>query len=549
MSSRPNTKRAGNIFIYGIILIIIIAILTANGEESENQIEARIANRVKEAKASITNKDFNIISSSENKDLDEILKNYAKKENIPINIEYAGTLEIMEKLNSGEKYDAVWAANSIWLYMLDSSTVSTSNSKSISMNPVVFGITKSKAESLGFIGRDIYTQDIVDAIERGDLKFSMSNPTQTNTGASAYLGILSTLAGNPEVLKESDLENEELKHNLVAMFSGLERSSGDEDFLEEVFLKGNYEAVVTYESSIIAMNEKLEAEGKEPLYVLYPVDGVSISDSPFAYINNKNDTKKEQFDKIQSYLLSDEGQEKLAKKGRRTWFGGINENADKKVFNPAWGIDTTKYIVPVKYPSTAVIKRALGLYQTEFRKPVFAIFCLDFSGSMAGEGHRELSKAINYILTEEEASRDLLQFTDKDEIVVIPFAGSVKGKYVTLNGRDTQDIKDKIEQLSPNGGTNIYDTCTEALLTAKNVDLNEYNVSIILMTDGMSNAGNENNFRSTYSSIGRNVPIYSIMFGDAYEDELEDIAEFTNGKVFNGKTDLLKAFKQVRGYN
>ena len=50
----------------------------------------------------------------------------------------------MERLNSGEKYDAVWASNSMWLYMLDG--VSTSNSKIISMNPVVFGIKKSKAE-------------------------------------------------------------------------------------------------------------------------------------------------------------------------------------------------------------------------------------------------------------------------------------------------------------------------------------------------------------------------------------------------------------------
>ena len=549
MSNRPNTKRAGNIFIYGVILIIILAIITANEESSENKIEARIANKVKQATTALSNKEFNIISSSENRDLDEVLKDYAQKENIPINIEYAGTLEIMEKLNSGEEYDAVWAANSIWLYMLDSSKVSTSNSKSISMNPVVFGITKSKAQSLGFIGREIYTQDIVDAIKRGDLKFSMSNPTQTNTGATAYLGILSTLAGNPEVLKESDIESEALKEDLVAMFSGLERSSGDEDFLEEMFLKGNYEAVVTYESSIIAMNTKLEAEGKEPLYVLYPVDGVSISDSPFAYINHKNDTKKEQFDKIQSYLLSDEGQRKLAEKGRRTWFGGINENVNKNIFNPNWGIDTTRYIVPTKFPSTAVIKKALGLYQTEFRKPVYTVFCLDFSGSMAGTGHRELTEAINYILTEEEASRDLLQFTDKDKILILPFSSNVMGRYSTDNGTETEDLKNKIEKLSPYGGTNIYDTCTEAIVLTQDVDLNKYNVSIILMTDGMSNQGSQSAFVATYDAIGRNIPIYSIMFGDAYEDELEEIANYTNGKVFNGKTDLLRAFKLVRGYN
>ena len=69
---------------------------------------------------------------------------YAKKNNIDVSIDYAGTIEIMSKLNNGEKYDAVWCSNSIWLYMLDSK-IKTTNSKSTSINPVVFGIKKSKA--------------------------------------------------------------------------------------------------------------------------------------------------------------------------------------------------------------------------------------------------------------------------------------------------------------------------------------------------------------------------------------------------------------------
>lgn len=61
---------------------------------------------------------------------------------------------------------------------------------------------KSKAKELGFTDKTIKTKDIVNAISSGKLKFSMSNPTSTNSGASAYLGFLYTLAGNPEVLKK-----------------------------------------------------------------------------------------------------------------------------------------------------------------------------------------------------------------------------------------------------------------------------------------------------------------------------------------------------------
>ena len=109
-----------------------------------------------------------IISSSENEDLEEIIKNYAKTKGYDVDIEYAGTLDIMSKLNNGEEYDAVWLSNSIWMYMLDKN-VSTSNSKCTSINPVVFGITKSKAQELGFIENTVYTKDIVCRIQQAQI--------------------------------------------------------------------------------------------------------------------------------------------------------------------------------------------------------------------------------------------------------------------------------------------------------------------------------------------------------------------------------------------
>ena len=541
-NNRPNEKKA---VIFSFIAIIIvcfcISYLLNNADNISNVVK-------KDIFTYNNNKEFKIISSSENKDLENIINNFSNSKDIDVSIEYAGTLDIMEKLNSGEKYDAVWASNSIWLYMLDSS-VKVSNSKSTSINPVVFAIKKSKAESLGFIGKEIYTKDIVNSIKNGNLKFSMSNPTQTNTGATAYLGLLSTLAGNPEVLKEDNLTDAELKEELISLFNGLERSSGSEDFLEEMFLNGSYEAVVTYESSIININKQLEAQGKETLYVLYPVDGVSISDSPLAFINNKDEEKEKFFNELQTYILSNEGQAKLAEKGRRTWYGGITNKADEAVFNPNWGIDTTKYIVPVKFPSTAVIQKALGLYQTELRKPIHTVFCLDYSGSMYGSGYIQLKNAMNYILTESEASKDLLQFSEKDKITVIPFSTNIIDVWDTDNGLETQELINNIFELAPTGSTNIYDTCIEGINILSKEDTEKYNVSIILMTDGMSNIGNINNLRRIYDNLNLDIPIYSIMFGDAYEDELQNIADLTNAKIFDGKTDLLKAFKEVRGYN
>ena len=526
-----------------IVIIIAILIIAGIGIAAQEEIEDGINSFI-----SNDSSEFKIISSTENKDLENIIKKYARENNIDLSIEYAGTIDIMDRLNSGEKFDAVWTSNSIWLYMLNNSS-KVKNSKSTSINPVVFGIKKSKANELGFIGKDIYTKDILSAIKSKKLKFSMSSATQTNTGATAYLGFVSTLAGNPEILKEEDLKNSSLKEKLKELFTGVTRSSGSDEFLEEMFLNGDYEAVVTYETSIININKKLEEQGKEPLYIIYAKDGVSISDSPFAYIDNSNDTKLEQFTKLQSYILSNEGQQELVKTGRRVWYGGINNNADKAVFNPNWGIDTSKYLVPVKYPSTSVIKTALGIYQTELRKPIHAVFCLDYSGSMYGDGNEQLVKAMEFILDEKQAAKNLLQFSEKDKISVVPFSGEILAKWHTDNGTDTSKLISAIKKLDPTGQTNIYLASQTALNILKNEDTNKYNTSIILMTDGVSNSGSLQQLQTSYYSIKKDIPIYSIMFGDASSYQLDGIARLTNAKVFDGRTNLLEAFKQVRGYN
>lgn len=148
-------KNVGKWFLI-IALVLICILIPINKAKSK---------KLNNAPNKTSTKTFNLISSSENKDLEQILQSFARANNIRLNIDYAGTIDIMEKLNNQEYYDAVWTSNSIWLYMLDSSKVSVKNSKSTSINPVVFGIKKSKAKDLGFIDKDVYTKDILNAIK------------------------------------------------------------------------------------------------------------------------------------------------------------------------------------------------------------------------------------------------------------------------------------------------------------------------------------------------------------------------------------------------
>lgn len=491
---------------------------------------------------------LNILSSYENSSMENEITNYAYKMGKTVNFIYKGDLEIVDELNNNSsKYDAVWISNSMWLYLLDN-TYLTSDSKSISISPVVFGIKKNKAKELNLINTDVTNNTILDLIKNKKIKYVMSSVTQTNTGATAYLGFLSSLAGNPEVLTEEMINDEKLEENLISLFSGVERVSGDEDYLKDMFLNSNdYEAVIASESSLIEINKKLVADKKEPLYLIYPSDGVAINDSTFAFINNDS-TKEEMFLDIQSYLLSDEGKKELTNSGLRTWYGGVNDKSDKNIFNSDWGIDTTKYLNVTKFPSKKVISAALNLYVEKLRKPTHVVFCLDYSGSMSGEGEEELNAAMNYILDYEKASADRLQFSKNDKITVITFSSSVRDVWSTDSGYETQELINNINNMYSSGSTALYDAVMKGLIILDK-ESDDYTKTIIAMTDGMINEGSYSSLERKYRSLKSNVPIYSITFGSASEYQLEEIAELSNAKVFDGKTDLLKAFKKVRGYN
>ena len=490
-----------------------------------------------------------ILSSYENKAVENEVSEYARSIGKSVHFDYMGDLDIVEELNYNSKnYDAVWISNSMWLYMLNNPYLA-SDSKSISISPVVFGIKKSKAKELGLIENNVTNDTILNLIKEKKIKYVMSSVTQTNTGATAYLGFLSSLAGNPEVLTEDMLNNEELQNNLTSLFSGVERVSGDDDFLQKMFLNNDdYEAVIAAESSLIDINKELVKNKKEPLYLIYPTDGVAVNDSTFGFINNVS-SKEELFLDIQGYLLSKDGQKMLGNNGVRTWYGGTNAKANKKLFNPDWGIDTTRYLNVTRFPSKNVITSAINLYIEKFRKPTHVVFCLDYSGSMYGSGEEELKKAMNYILNNSEASKDKLQFTKNDKITVIPFNSKVQGIWTSSNGVDTEKLLSNINSTASNGATALYDAIIEGLKVLDSEEDNNYTKTIIAMTDGAVNVGSYSSLEKKYKKINKDIPIYSITFGDAREYQLEEIAKLSNAKVFDGKTDLLKAFKEVRGYN
>lgn len=490
-----------------------------------------------------------ILSGSENEELETVIDECSQATGVEIEMDYKGSVDIMRELESGaEEYDAVWPASSIWLSMGDVDHL-VKHSQSISMTPVVFGIRESLAEELGFKEKDVSVKDILAAIQDGKMSFCMTSATQSNSGASAYIGFLYALLGKQEGMTVGDLKGEQLRADITGLLGGVERSSGSSDWLKDLFLKEDYDAMVNYECLIIDANRQLESEGKEPLYIVYPYDGLSIADSPLGYVDHGDSQKEEAFQAVQQYLLSEEAQSQIEATGRRISANGVSDE-NRDVFKEEWGIDTERILSPIQMPDSDVLMEALNLYQTSFKKPSLNIYCLDFSGSMEGTGETQLKDAMSQILLQENASKNFLQANAGEVNEVIFFDNTILDIERAADDSDEAlaQLYQKVADFQIAGGTDIYNAAAQALAEASSYDLEKYTPAIILMTDGVSDY-NYRTFQNAWDTLGIDVPVFSITFGAADPTQLEELAEATGGRVFDGTQDLTEAFRSVKGYN
>ncbi len=536
--------------------VVMLAGLTACTGETAND-DASSAN---EATYGSGGQTIKIASGSENKEAADVIKSAAEKAGVTVKMDWMGSLDVMSVLkNGGDGYDAVWPASSMWITMGDSKHV-VKNEKSTSTTPVVFGVKKSKAVELGWADasgktKPVSTADVAQAVRDKKLSFAMTSATQSNSGASAYFAFLSAFSGHSPITA-ADLADSNVKTQVKTLLSGVDRSSGSSDWLKDMITKDpdSHDAMVNYESLVVQADKQLTADGHEPLLAVYPSDGIAVSDSPLGYIDRGQGSEEEQaFRKFQEAITSDESKLGFEKIGRRAGLGGrvsdLSDSTVKSSFNPDWGVVTDASVMKtVQFPDSDVITAALTAYQSELRKPAWTVWVVDYSGSMRGEGYDGVRQGMDLALDPEKSKEAFIQPGSEDVNIFIPFS-SRAGEAVKAEGADTRGLLDAVDNTDVDGGTNIYDGLSEALRNLPG-DPSKYTVAIALMTDGMSDTGDEDRFREEWDASKQKPAIFPIMFGDADSTQLDALAELSNGKTFDGRTgDLASVFKTVKAYN
>ena len=169
---------------------------------------------------------------------------------------------------------------------------------------------------------------------------------------------------------------------------------------------------------------------------------------------------------------------------------------------------------------------------------------------MSGTGEEQLKEAMAQILIQKNAEKNLLQANEGEVNIAVLFNDRV---IQVLKAEDDSDraletLYNEIAAQAPGGGTDIYTAAAEAYGLAMEYDLSQYSPAVILMTDGQS-VYNKNIFQEALDSSDVDIPVFSITFGDADPSQLEELAEQTDARVFDGTKDLTEAFRSVKGYN
>src|SRR5262249_25126244 len=146
--------------------------------------------------------------------------------------------------------DALWVSHGKYLAMDENLKGRIVSQEKTMLSPVLLGLKASKARALGWDKQEPTWKEIADAAKAGKFTFGMTNPTSSNTGLTATIGLAAALAKNPDGLTEADLKNP----RLADFFRGQALTSGSSGWLAEAYEKdqSRVDGIINYESVLLS---------------------------------------------------------------------------------------------------------------------------------------------------------------------------------------------------------------------------------------------------------------------------------------------------------
>lgn len=484
---------------------------------------------------------FHILAGSELKDIAPQVAEEAKKAGVTLHFEYAGTLDIIDRVNRGEKIDGIWVANGAYTGLALQAKPAASTK--IMYSQIVLGVKPAVAAALGWDRQAPSWKDVADAAAAGRFHFAMANPTASNSGLSALVAVASSLAGKGEGLGSGDVSAAALK----GFLSGQALTAGSSGWLAEAYAREErrLDGMINYENVLLSANKGL----KTPLTVVYPRDGAVTADYPLLLVNP---ARRADYDKLTRMLLGKDEQGYFASTLRRPSDAGVPLAAGMRADGA----------IDLPFPAKLdAVDALLIAYLDELRRPVRSWFVLDRSGSMEGDRIDQLKTAMRSLIEGDPTTLAgrYARLADRERTTIVTFSGTVDApENYTIDKTDPsgrEALLQTVDAIETGGDTAIYDAVADAfrMAVAEQPQASDRVYSIVVMTDGDNNEGMDiDAFTRFYESLPAQktaIRVFPILFGEGNADEMKALADLTGGRTFDArKGDLTSVFRDIRGY-
>ncbi|MEV0623505.1 VWA domain-containing protein [Nonomuraea sp. NPDC050404] len=485
-----------------------------------------------------------VLASPELVDVEPLLSQLKDDTGVKLDVDYRAEADL-----SGARslsYDLAWPASdrSFLLRLQESGEQMTRpESTPIMRSPVVVGLTREVADTLRAKtpSERLSWADIADAATDGTIRFGIADPHSNETGRAALVGVATAAARTGSALREQDVSCNWMR----GFRSGqtLTGASSPELIATYTGHQSEANALIAHESDLLSLNaNKL----REPLQIVYPEDGMVLSDFPLLLLDPSERTA---YRKVTDWLLQADVQRKLM---QSTWRRPVNQDV-----TPA-GPLRSAIGNALSYPDRlSIVKRLIADYGDPASTPDQVVFLLDFSGSMRGAQIAGLRTAFAGLSGADPMSTGkFARFYRGEQITVIRFGHRVLQER-TVTVRDDGDLR----ALRKVAAADSFDDSTAIwsalergyrIAAAAVRKAPEQPVSIVLMTDGENNAGiSYEEFLRRHRELGadaRKVRTFPVHFGDADAVALEKAADATGGRMVDADlSSLSDAFKEIRG--
>lgn len=470
-----------------------------------------------------------ILASSELIDLEPLLPEMEKAVKIPIRMEYAGSLDVVDRLVKGVDTDLAWPAQGASLAIYPDAKSQVLSQEKIMLSPVVVGVKSSLAEGWGWANNPSLTwRDIAERAAAGELRYMMSSSATSQTGVSALMGLSASLLGRSDPLQASDFP--QVEGRLVAFLNG-QALTVDAGRILSRFLErqDTMDGIIAHESTIMALNRSDNL--KEKLVLIYPRDGITTSDYPLMLVNPAMRTE---YNRLVMLLRSPAFQRK------------IMDQTLRRPANPSVALEDVfpkRLLFELAYPNQPAVFDQLravkaGSQADEIPSTIAAasgqerhlIFVLDISASMRTHRLDELKQAVNQVF--DRLGEGQVRVT----VIAYNHAVSAQATYdLDFQKPETwQSLQGFIASLQASGGTASYSALRAAYEAARRVRNMEPGLPtrVIMVTDGNSTQGmTSSQFEEYFLSTAevKDIPANIVVVGEGEVEKYEPAALATGG--------------------